>query len=272
MYWHLLSLDAPTVAVLWAWSLARIEPTRPSLLSIAVLGIGTWLIYVADRLLDARSPDHPVLRDRHFFHARHRTALLRSSAIAGALLLGLILIMPAAARRDDTVLFAASMLYFASVHLPRLRVRRWFPREAAVGILFALATAVPAWSQTTFVDEHLAEPVLLFAGLCTLNCIAIEAWERPVGSLPSAAVPVLAVCIAAASIALPILPSHHVPGEVMLAAASFISAILLFGLNGFFRFFPEHNPGERARFLLVLRVAADATLLTPICFLLPWHL
>ncbi|MGC2300913.1 MAG: hypothetical protein WA476_19055, partial [Acidobacteriaceae bacterium] len=62
VHWHLLSLDAPTVAVLWAWSFARAADVHPSGSALAVLGIGTWLIYVADRLLDARSPTHSALR------------------------------------------------------------------------------------------------------------------------------------------------------------------------------------------------------------------
>ncbi len=274
LYWHLLSLDAPTVAVLWAWSFGRVAQRPVSVVSIAVLGVGTWLIYVADRLLDARSPDHTALRERHFFHARHRIALLQGSAIAGALLLSLIVIMPAAARRDDTLLFAAAMLYFASVHLPRIRVRRWFPREVAVGILFALATAVPIWSQTNAVHARLAGPVLVFAGLCTLNCIAIETWERPVSSTRSAAVRFFAVCIAALSIAVLVFPGVHMPGAIELSTACFFSAILLLGLDGLYRRSAWHDPDpqKHGRFLLILRVAADASLLTPVFFILLWHL
>ena len=33
----------------------------------------------------------------------------------------------------------------------------------------------------------------------------------------------------------------------------------------------RNDPESHARFLLVLRVAADAALLTPLLFVLPWH-
>lgn len=272
IYWHLLSLDAPTVAVLWAWSFARAAELRIPVIAIAVLGLGTWLLYIADRLLDARSPAHPALRERHFFHARHRRALLLASPVAGALLLGLICVMPPEARRDDTILFVVSMLYFAGVHLPVLRVRRWFPREAAVGILFALATAIPAWSEAGSPHNQLRWFVLLFAGLCTLNCIAIETWERTTNTARSITVPAMAVCVAIASVL--VVSGSQTARELEIAAAAFASAVALFMLDGLHRRWSERRPGptDRAPFLLALRVAADAALLTPIFFFFLWHL
>jgi hypothetical protein len=274
VYWHLLSLDAPTVAVLWAWSFARAAHLRIPFVSIAVLGIGTWLIYVADRLLDVRSPAHPALRERHFFHARHSRVLLFASPAAGALLLGLIAIMPPAARRDDTILFAISMLYFAGVHLPALRLRRWFPCEVAVGILFALANAVPAWAEPGSPHAQLAWLVLLLAGLCTLNCIAIETWERSANVVRSIAVPGIAVGVAVASIVLLLVRGTQIPGEFEICAAVFASAILLFMLDALHRRRAQRSsvPEGRARFLLALRVAADAALLTPALLVFSWHL
>lgn len=274
VYWHLLSIDAPTVAVLWAWSFARAAQLRIPFISIAVLGVGTWLIYVADRLLDVRSPAHPALRERHFFHARHSRVLLCASPVAGALLLGLIVIMPPAARRDDAILFAISMVYFASVHLPVVRLRRWFPREVAVGILFALAAAVPAWSESASAHARLGWLILLFAGLCTLNCVAIETWEHAALSLPSVTVPAIAVCVAITAVALVLVRGAAPPSPFGLCVASFLSAVTLLALDHLYRSTSPQgtDPTNRARFLLALRVAADAALLTPIFLVISWHL
>ncbi len=64
LYWHLLSLDAPTVAVLWAWSFDRaVGCPTPSVRS-PCSALGTWLIYVADRLLDARPAPSTAARSR----------------------------------------------------------------------------------------------------------------------------------------------------------------------------------------------------------------
>jgi len=273
LYWHLLSLDAPTVAVLWAWAFARAArlPVSPS--ALAVLGIGTWLIYVADRLLDSRFSPRRHLRERHFFHARHRRPLLAASALAAPLLLWLIAVMPAAARRADTLVFAVSVLYFAGVHLPVLRLRRCFPREVAVGILFALATAIPAWSNPASPHALLIAPVLLFAGLCILNCLAIEVWERAAPSPLSLAIPILAAVLIFASLALLLAPRAPLSAAFEAESAALLSSLLLLALHRLHRrsLRRTSSPDRHNRFLLALRVAADAALLTPILFLLPWH-
>jgi hypothetical protein len=274
VYWHLLSLDAPTVAVLWAWSLARAAQVRPSASAIAVLGIGTWLIYVADRLLDGR-PGAPKLdlRERHFFHARHRHALLLAASFAAIPLLWLICArMPSAARRDDAVLFTLAMLYFAIVHWPGAHLRRWFPREFAVGILFACATAVPAWCRTRAAYTQLALPVLLFTALCCLNCIAIEIWEHPASLRRNFPVSPAAFCIAGASLALTVAVGLRDPAELRLAIAALLSALLLLTLDVSHRRAAQDPTGSRNHnfSVLALRIAADAALLTPLLLVLPW--
>ncbi len=275
VYWHFLSLDAPTVAVLWAWSFARALGVAVSASAIAVLGIGAWIIYVADRLLDARWGDDAALRERHFFHARHRRSFCVGLGAAGIALAWLIALMPAQARRDDIVVFAASMLYFAVAHLSAVRFRRAFAREMAVGILFASAVAVPAWSAEP-VRGALTIPVILFAGLCSLNCVAIETWERPDGA-GRLSVSVIALGLATAALgAMLSAPSRYsaqARGEVHLAEAVLASALLLLALDIRYRRFMRSATPERVpRFLLVLRIAADATLLTPLLFVLPWRL
>lgn len=271
VYWHLLSLDAPTLTVLWAWSLVRAEGLPASAPALAVLGLGTWLLYVGDRLLDSGFPAHRHLHERHFFHAHHRLPLLVACAAASPLLLSLIVIMPAAARRDDAIVFAVALLYFASVHLPAIRVRSWFPRECVVGMVFACATAVPAWSAPASSHPRLAGPVLLFMGLCCLNCIGIEFWER---SRPQTRViSAFALVLAAMSVALLLANRTGVSGARELCASAFASAILLLLLDRLHGRFLRRNPAPAslARFLLAVRIAADAALLTPILFVIPWR-
>lgn len=263
-YWHLLSLDAPTVAVLWAWSFARVARVQPSAVAVAILGIGTWLIYVADRLLDVR-PGAPRLdlRERHYFHRRHRRALLVAGSATGLIMLLLIVLrMTAAARRGDSVLFAASMIYFGFVHRPGLPIRRWFRREFAVGIVFACATAIPALSQLPAGRTALMLPVLLFAALCTLNCLAIEEWERPPGT-KSLRFPIsgAALAVSAAAAALLLASDLHPLHTAGFSAAALISALLLLALDRLRR--------SAAVSTLALRIAADAALLTPLLLALP---
>ncbi|HEX4039993.1 MAG TPA: hypothetical protein VHX37_18210 [Acidobacteriaceae bacterium] len=276
VHWHLLSLDAPTVAVLWAWTVAREVGAPIAWSTLAVLGIGTWLIYVGDRLLDGL-PGAPRtdLRERHRFHARHRQALLIAGGVALVPLLWLIVArMPGAARREDVWVFAIAMVYAAAVHLPFLRIR--FPRELVVAVVFASACAVPAWSVAGYAHDDLAVLVVLFAALCWLNCSAIHAWERESGSgnaRPALSrwplVSLLAMVIALASGVFVLLALHN-PGELRLAAVLFASSMLFFALDRDFRRSLKRGPADGIPSPLAMRVLADAVLLTPLLLLIPW--
>lgn len=267
--WHLLSLDAPTVAILWAWAFARAAHVRASASAIAVLGIGTWLIYVADRLLDSRAgAPRDALRERHRFHAQHRQAFLIAASSAGVGLLWLIAArLPIAARREDAVVFAAFLVYFVFVHLIGSR----FPRSLAVGIVFAAATAVPAWSQMAAISAAWILAIVLFAALCWLNCAAIHAWEQPGLRTPSPHIPAIAVSLALAAGALGAasLSALRDPDAPRLAISILASALLLLALHLDHRRIARRRDEAAA---LGLRVLADAALLTPLLFLLPWRL
>jgi hypothetical protein len=274
LYWHLLSLDAPTIAVLWAWSFERAVGGLSSVRALAVLGLGTWLIYVADRLLDARpgrSISDKELRERHFFHARHRATLLTVVWPVAAALLWLIARMPAIDRREDAILFAVAMLYFASVHLVFPRGRRWFARELMVGIVFALATAVPAWSQAQGSRPRMTLLVLLFAGLCCLNTIAIEVWEQDDGRRFS--ISLASVALILCSLALMLHTGRHESDFTPVALCTSLSAMLLLLLDSLHkqRSRGRKVPGDTLNWLLLVRVAADAALLTPLLFVVPWR-
>ena len=59
--WHLLSLDAPTVAALWTWFLAASVHISLPATSIIAMTIAVWTLYAADRLLDTRLLDTRLL-------------------------------------------------------------------------------------------------------------------------------------------------------------------------------------------------------------------
>ncbi len=271
VHWHLLSLDAPTVAVLWAWTLAHAVGAEIAPGTLAVLAIGTWLIYVADRLLDGRTGAPRIdLRERHHFHARHRRLLL-IAAIIGLVPLAWLIIgrLPAAIRREDAWVFAAAMIYFAIVHLPFIRFR--FPRELVVATVFACACAVPAWSVAGYAHADLAVLGALFAALCWLNCTAIHAWESQDTQRQSRKplVTILALAIAVASGAV-LLAALHNFGELRVAAALFASAMLFFALDRDFRRSRKRVQKDTIPSPLTMRIMADAILLTPLLLLIPW--
>ena len=82
MCWQILSLDARTVAVVWALLFARCAGTSLPTGEVFALAL-VWLIYAADLVADriiARPGER--LQERHRFYARHTIApcALRSVA------------------------------------------------------------------------------------------------------------------------------------------------------------------------------------------------
>jgi hypothetical protein len=104
-----------------------------------LLALAAWAAYVFDRLLDTRAalltgkPDR--LRQRHYFHWRHRRVFL-PLAVISACAAGFLVFryMPVASRERNSVLAAAALAYFSGVH-----ARRGFPRGRLkfLGPLFA---------------------------------------------------------------------------------------------------------------------------------------
>ena len=99
----------------------------------------------------------------------------------------LVASMPRSLIAAYCVLGALSLLYLGLVHLPARAYGgslRYFPKELAIALLFAAASALPAWDEAwrraAGMPRH--HPLLilcpLFAALCWLNCIAIEDWEQ----------------------------------------------------------------------------------------------
>jgi hypothetical protein len=266
----LLSLDAPTVAVLWAWGFARASRVALTVDSLLLLFSGTWLLYVADRIFDGFHQESSRLRERHFFYMRHRGATAAAALPVAALLAWLVWAhMLPGARRADFLIFAVALTYFLLVHLCHAAIERWFPKELIVGLVFAAATVVPAWARLEQNEPVLFPMAALFAALCWLNCIAIEKWERNPRSAHSAdrtmwwgqqhlrnlcaASGVIATFFAAGLL----WEGHENAAELCAAAA--LSALLLSVLDWL-----------RLRFRLSafhLRVAADAALLTPLLLL-----
>lgn len=242
--------------------------------TLAVLGIGTWLIYVGDRLLDGL-PGAPriELRERHHFHARHRRSLLTAAAVALGVLVWLVVAcMPADARREDAWIFAVVAIYAAAVHQPFFRMR--FPREMVVAVVFACACGVPAWSRASYAHRDLLVLLTLFAALCWLNCSAIHVWERAgenttAGHARGPFLSLLASGIALAS-AIFVLLAQRNPGELRVAVVLFASSMLFLALDHDFRRSLERRQPDTAPSALAMRVLADAILLTPILLLIPW--
>ena len=173
-HWHLASLDAPTVAVVWSIAFAWSAHSHLAPWVLPLEALVVWAAYVGDRLLDVKQGlqhDDAGMRDRHWFHWRHRR-ILTPLAIGALVAAACIAVrwMPILIWKRDSMLGLASLAYFARVHRGRLR-ERLFSKEMLVGVLFTSGCALPSLSWNN------AMPITFFAALAWLNCAAIENWE-----------------------------------------------------------------------------------------------
>ena len=269
--WHLLSLDAPTVAALWTWFLAGANHISLPLASPAAMAIAVWMLYAADRLLDARILDTSPTRThfdqleaRHLFHHRHRRAFLFGIALAAIALAALLPSLDATAIHlyltEGALLFA----WFLILHATRSAHR--LPKEIAVGLFFAAAVFIPTVARNPGLRLALLPVAFLFAALCGLNCLFIYAWEhdgpnrantRQAHATTRLALRHLTALAVAAGITGTALALFDPGSPRPIAAACALSAALLLVLDRTRRRLPE----------VTLRAAADLALLTPLALL-----
>jgi hypothetical protein len=260
-FWHLSSLDAPSVAFTWSLAFAWAARVRLPWWIPVLLPLTVWAVYVVDRLLDARAGLHASqlhhLRERHLFHWRNRrilTPLAIASALAAAWII--IALMPRTLREHDSLLAAASLLYFTRVH-SKHRILPLLSKEFLVGVLFTLGCVLPAWSRAAFLHPPQIWPLLmtaiLFMFLAWLNCHAIDRWESPDEPSTGLSIVTLGLSLAGASSLCSALMAASNPRCAILIACGAVAAILLALLDR-----------HRLRFSPVsLRAAADFALLTP---------
>jgi len=205
--WHLLSLDAPTVATLWTYFIARTAGIHLRWQSPAAMFVAVWMLYAADRLLDARTDQD--LEERHRFHYRHRKTFLTAIAAAAPVLALLLHQLPTATLHLYTLLATLVGTWLLIIHIqPTIPKDRhpeavlseveWtkdlrilsaeatiqrnnarLPKELAVGLCFPAAVFIPTVAAAPQLRLALLAPAFCFAAVCTLNCLFVYAWEHP---------------------------------------------------------------------------------------------
>ncbi len=184
--WHLLSLDAPTVAVTWTLFIAWCAGVHTAIADPAAMFVAVWILYAADRLLDARPlangtklVDLTDMEERHRFHYRHRRRFLPCLA-AGTIPLAILLhAIPNGVLHLYIILAALLSGWLVLVHaLPAAGSRR-LPKELAVAVFFPAAVFIPTVARAPWLRLNLLPGAFLFACVCFLNCTFLYAWEHP---------------------------------------------------------------------------------------------
>ena len=247
---NILSLDAPLIASLWQDAFARDAGVHLSPASRAALPLTVWLIYLVDRLLDTAGGMDRHATARHAFYREHRELCYLLTGLAGVLLSISLLHLPQPVLKNGLLVSLAVAVYLWIVHWTG---GRWFPKEAAVGLMFAMGTVLAPFSRAADATSLLL-PALLFGVLCWVNCSAIEVWEG--GSLDEISMwmvnhmksVIFAICIVCLLLAVQSPRQHS-------------SLALLMSAIGFWAFANANTDRQSAE---RLRVWVDIPLLTPL--------
>ena len=179
LWLNLVCLDAPIVALTWQWFFARSFHVSLGSGSRLALFLTAWLIYLADRLADTwKIYGNEPLSRRQQFCRRYQIAFFVSIALLAGIDLWIIVrMLDHATIGIGTVLGAISILYL-SINYWLGKIWRFVPvKEICIGSLFALGT-VAALIPRIHPSTEFVESFVLFAALCSLNCISIAMWER----------------------------------------------------------------------------------------------
>lgn len=247
------------MAVLWFLLAARAADLHPRATDVAALALGTWMLYVIDRMLDAHFGATHQQEERHRFHGAHQGAFLAALVCAVPVLLTLLAHMEPRLLHAYLLLGAAVAAYFTAIHTHIFA--QHLPKEFAVGVIFAAAIFMPellAGSARASLPQ-----TACFGALCWLNCTLIykrEHGEREHSDLQEAHWSTL-FAIRNASLLLAVLAAAGlilcVTGIRLPGAAIAMSAAALLALHRL-----RSRMGR-----LPFRIAADAALLTPLLLL-----
>jgi hypothetical protein len=174
---NLLSLDAPVVALAWAWLFAKAwgVVSVPWQLWLT-LGSAVWIIYAADRIIDARRAAASDLR--HQFHARYAKLFVAVMiGLAVWSLHSILFVLSKTVLQYGLVIMVFAVGYFVVACTQPRDGRPMIGKNALAGLTFAYGAAagIHAYSPVMGIGEmFFSVEVLIFAGLCVVNMTAID--------------------------------------------------------------------------------------------------
>jgi hypothetical protein len=183
---NLLSLDAPLVAMAWLFVFAKTwrlgyHPWE----AYASLGLAVWIIYAADRLLDASlaGGTKAALEPRHRFHVEHLKFFRVGLLLAGVTAVALVVMRMPMAIYKHLLLGGVMVAGFFGLSMLSSQDPREVPhtKNILAGLTFAFGTAMTAHLyryEYDIYDMLASREFVCFAVLCILNISAIDLWEH----------------------------------------------------------------------------------------------
>ena len=180
---NLLSLDAPLVALAWAWMFSNAWGVVSVPWQLwATLGVSVWIVYVLDRIVDAsREGDAKLLDARHHFHRRHSKVFLRVVTVGALFCLYSVLFnLAQTVLQYGLFVLLCAVVYFVIALKKSKSEQSGLGKNLVAGLTFSYGASagIHAYSPVLpFGDMVFSSEVLLFAALCVINITAIDFWR-----------------------------------------------------------------------------------------------
>lgn len=172
-----LSLDAVIVALLWGLAMGM-----RGVVELLVLGLATWLTYVADRLRDVAPGREVLATDRHMYYRNHYRGfvVLWFCGFVGVTTLA-VFALPLWKIGWGLILVGLIVLYLWALGKIEKPDSRLLFKRVTVPVIFACGVGWMAESWKNPDEIYLT--ILLFAG-ALVNVLLISYWENRDKELP----------------------------------------------------------------------------------------
>ena len=168
---NILSLDVASGAIISSLFFAKFYGASPSIVSLLSLGLTVWLIYTADRLVDVWEATGEISSERHQFHKKNQSILVRCLVILAFLDCGLIFFMPVLIIKRGLFLSMMVIIYIL------FRRRLTIFKELFVAVLYTTGVMLPVlFPEKINLIDHL--PVIQFFLIALINLIIFSWYEK----------------------------------------------------------------------------------------------
>ena len=235
-----MALDAPVIAIIWQYFLAKNFKVELSAFETAELFFTVWFIYLLDHFLDSKNGNYTT--HRHTFIAKKRILAITLISLTFITSVYLAVLLPKLTIISGSILAILISMYLLIVHSNAINLKiKTNSKELLVGIGFGTGVSLPIINSELSIATWLPA-VTLFCLLCWINCKLIDNWES--GHLRFSKIEVFLLFVLSCC--------------MFLCSKSLIIAVMI-SLSLFFivdRFFGSKNTQ-------LSRVLADVCLLSP---------
>jgi len=183
---NLLSLDAPIVAMIWAWMFAQTWRVRGLDDNIYfLLGGAVWIIYVVDRYIDNKVSGDARRKTsaRHDFHAHYWKWFKLGIFLVGGFVFAIGFQLPKGVFLQGSIILLFVSLYIFLAVFSESNKGPQNLKNVVAGFTFSYGVALgvyyfrPSESWFQLYSPLVNKEVFLFGLLCACNITAIDIWE-----------------------------------------------------------------------------------------------